>query len=65
MDTNATSSVRHDVAGTPAVVPGVQNDAVNTHTMVSDSHRNTLKTPEGPRGQNLMVGTICTLPVDE
>ena len=65
MNTNPTAStVRHDVADTSTIVPGVRND-VNTRPIVSDSHRNALRRSEDTRGQNRMVSVIRTLPVDE
>jgi hypothetical protein len=61
----AVSAVRHDVMNTHIISPGVQNNTVNTPAIISDSHRNVLKSPEDTRGQNGTVSTIRTLSVAE
>ena len=66
IDTEPTvSAVRHDTTKTHTVVPGIQNDVVNTPAIVSDSRRSASKRPEDTGGQNRMVSTIRTLPVVE
>jgi len=52
-------------ANTHKTIPGAQNDVVKTPAIVSDSHRNALKGPEGMHGQNRMVSTIRILPAVE
>jgi len=61
----AISSVSHDVTNNHTTAPGTQNDVVNTLAIVSDSHRNALKSPEDACGQSRVVSTIRTLPVVE
>ena len=61
----AVPAVRHDVANTDTAVSGVQNEVVNTPAIVSGSRHNTPKSPDNMRGQNLMVSTLCILPLVE
>jgi hypothetical protein len=59
------SGVRHEVTNTHTIDSGVQSDVVDTLAIVSDSHRNALKSPEDTRGQNQMASIIRTLPTAE
>ena len=59
------STIYHNVVNNGATVSNVRNDAMNTPTIVSDIHRNTLKMFEGTRGQDPRVSTIRTLLVTE
>jgi hypothetical protein len=61
----AVFAVRHDVTNTRTIVSCAQNDVVDTPAIVSDNHRNTLKSPEDTRGQNWIVSIIRASPVAE
>ena len=61
----AVPAVRHDVANNDTTTSGVQNDAVNTPAIVSDSHRNALKRREDVGGKNRAVCITHTLTVAE
>jgi hypothetical protein len=47
------------------VVPDVRHNVSNTHVMVSDIRRSTLKSREDTDNQNLVVSIACTLRVTE
>jgi len=65
IDTGAAVPViRHDVTNTHAVVSGVRDVVANTRTIVSESHRNALKSSD-TRGQEQRVSAIRSLPVTE
>ena len=42
------------------IVSDVRHGVANTHTMVSDIHRNMLKCQEGTEDQRRLVSNICT-----
>ena len=58
-------NVQGDTSGAKVIVSGVRSDVVNTSTVVSDIHRDKLKSREGVDGQNQPVSIIRTLPVTE
>ena len=58
-------AISHDVTNTHTVVSSVQNDALNTLAVVSDSGRNGSKRPEDKHDQIRAVSTIRTVRVVE
>jgi hypothetical protein len=48
---------------THVAVSGIRHDVTNTHTIVSDIHRNMLKSQEGTIDKHLPVSDTCTLPI--
>ena len=66
INTNTTvSAIRHGVVNARTVNSGVRNDVVKPRIVVSDTHRNTLKSPKDPSGQGQTVSTTRTLPINE
>ena len=66
MNTHAiVSDALDDISDANKIVPDLSHGVSNTHAVVSNIHRNTLKSHEDTVGQNPAVSTSSTLSVTE